>query len=973
MNKTSKPFPEQVAEQLIEQLKQGTAPWQVPWEPGNPDSLFPMNPSTGKRYRGINALVLMSRSSRDEYRDQRWMTYKQAIAAGAQVRKGEKGTTIQYWKFTHERNKVDENGKPVLDDKGETIKELIKLECPRVFYAVVFNAEQIEGLPPRQQKEQQWNALARAEHILQVSGARILHGGQNSAFYRPTTDSIHLPDKGQFPSADGYYATALHELGHWTGHSSRLDRDLTNPFGSEGYAKEELRAEIASMILGDGLGIGYDPGQHAAYVGSWIKILQDDPLEIFRAAADAEKIQEYLLAFEQRQEHTKTVQPTQLEAHLLTRNESSPILELQARYAEGLKQASGPILTEEASIAVQENAVSILEKERLLAGLSLEESLSVELAAIIYRQYQTGQMDTVTFAAEIERALGIAPLPLDWSGRVQVQGNILEKNDVGDTPLVVPAASIGVQPEFWSVYAQRTDGTYQWLADFPDQQQAETIAGKLALVDAVLETNEYEKAVKFARIHEERVRRDPTSNDEEISEAKEARKTAEFNAMLKDEDLQQRIANYERQQRTAEVREMPTPSNAAPEQARTYLAVPYEERIAAKAAGALWDKAVKAWYIGPRGDELKLKRWMNKGISVKQGSVINPRQEFADALRSLGCLVDGEHPIMDGTKQRITTEGDKSGEKSGFYVGHLDGYPAGYIKNNRTGIEMKWRVKGYSLKPEEKASLFADVAIKRAERVAGQERMHEAIAQRLQQKLESLVSIESMGSITPYLQTKGVTVQAGVMTDQEGRTTYIPAFDTAGKLWTMQTILEDGVKRFAKDSRKEGCFHVVGGQDTLRRVPVLVIAEGYATASSLSQALGFATVAAFDSGNLVTVTKALHHKFPDKPIVIAGDDDKHREATLGINPGRSKAAEAAEAVGGMVIFPIFAPGEQAARPEAFTDFNDLANNSRLGEEGVKRQVAPLVERLIRERQVLKAKVQPEQVKQEIRQKRVLTR
>ncbi|WP_140410188.1 zincin-like metallopeptidase domain-containing protein, partial [Escherichia coli] len=107
------------------------------------------------------------------------------------------------------------------------------------------------------------------------------------------------PQQAAFPSADRYYATALHELGHWTGHASRLDRDLAHPFGSEGYAKEELRAEIASMIMGDELGIGHDPSQHVAYVKSWIKALQDDPLEIFRAAADAEKIQGFVLGLEQ--------------------------------------------------------------------------------------------------------------------------------------------------------------------------------------------------------------------------------------------------------------------------------------------------------------------------------------------------------------------------------------------------------------------------------------------------------------------------------------------------------------------------------------------------------------------------------------------------------------------------------------------------------------------------------------------------
>ena len=298
MENLKKPFHETVAEKLIEQLKEGTAPWQKPWQAGEPGAFMPTNPTTGKRYKGINAIQLMSQG----HEDQRWMTYKQAAAVDAQVRKGEKGTPIQYWKFSEEHTKTDANGKPVLDAQGESVKQSVKLERPRVFFATVFNADQIDGLPPIQpRKEQEWSAVERAEQILQASGAVIRNGEQNRAFYRPATDSIHLPDKGQFATADSYYATALHELGHWTGHETRLDRDLVHPFGSDGYAKEELRAEIASMILGDELGIGHDPEQHAAYVGSWIKVLKDDPLEIFRAAADAEKIQNYVLGLEQKQ------------------------------------------------------------------------------------------------------------------------------------------------------------------------------------------------------------------------------------------------------------------------------------------------------------------------------------------------------------------------------------------------------------------------------------------------------------------------------------------------------------------------------------------------------------------------------------------------------------------------------------------------------------------------------------------------
>ncbi|MCP5303767.1 MAG: DUF1738 domain-containing protein, partial [Pseudomonadales bacterium] len=267
MDKSRKAYHEQVAESLIAQLKQGTAPWQKPWQPGDPLLSFPHNPTTQKRYRGINALYLMSQG----YADPRWLTYKQAAGLGAQVRKGEKSTWIQYWKFTDERIKKDDNGKLVLNSDGKPVKETVKLERPRVFYASVFNAEQIDNLPELIIGPPAWNPIERAEQILQASSAAIEHGEYDRAFYRPVTDRIHLPHKHQFEIPDRYYATALHELGHWTGHESRLNRDLAHPFGSEGYAREELRAEIASMLLGNELGLGHDPSQHAAYVASWIK------------------------------------------------------------------------------------------------------------------------------------------------------------------------------------------------------------------------------------------------------------------------------------------------------------------------------------------------------------------------------------------------------------------------------------------------------------------------------------------------------------------------------------------------------------------------------------------------------------------------------------------------------------------------------------------------------------------------------
>ncbi len=300
-SKYSKSLHEIVAENIIKKLEQGRAPWQKPWNSNSPAFELPYNAITGNRYKGINSLSLLS-SDRE---DPRWMTFNQASAKGWNVRKGEKASLIQFVK-THELiAKKDEKGKPILDEQGKPVKAKVGLDRAIITSAWVFNAQQIDGIEPMVKpdvKQIQWNPIQRAENIIHASGADITHKAGDRAFYSPSIDSITMPMREQFDASDKYYSTLLHELGHWTGHKDRLDRSMIGSFGTEGYAREELRAEIASMLIGQELHIGHDPGQHIAYVDSWIKILRDTPFEIHTAAADGEKILNYLLAFEQKRE-----------------------------------------------------------------------------------------------------------------------------------------------------------------------------------------------------------------------------------------------------------------------------------------------------------------------------------------------------------------------------------------------------------------------------------------------------------------------------------------------------------------------------------------------------------------------------------------------------------------------------------------------------------------------------------------------
>lgn len=297
-------YRDEIAAEIIARIEAGTAPWQKPWQAGML-GVAPFNPVSGNPYRGIND-VWLSLQGRG---DPRWMTYRQATEQGAQVRKGEKSTTIEYWQWTERQALTDSEGKPLLDAEGKQRYALSRLERPKVFYAKVFNGEQIDGLAPYVAPPAQDVVIrmVRAETMIASAEVPVFHDQRNRAYYSPSRDEIHLPDRASFRDHVAYYEATLHELGHATGHSSRLNRAF-GPFGSEGYAKEELRAEIASYMLARDLGISFDPSNHAAYVESWLKVLRDDRNEIFRAARDAEIIKTWVMEPEKRPELEQAAQ-----------------------------------------------------------------------------------------------------------------------------------------------------------------------------------------------------------------------------------------------------------------------------------------------------------------------------------------------------------------------------------------------------------------------------------------------------------------------------------------------------------------------------------------------------------------------------------------------------------------------------------------------------------------------------------------
>lgn len=243
-----------------------------------------MNLATGKPYSGINVLILWGAAMSRGFGSNYWLTFQQAKQKGGQVRKGEHGEMCVFYKpwETEETNADGETE----TKRGAVLKSF-----------TLFNLDQIDGIKaPAITERPEFSPIAEAERILIESGASITEGG-NQAFYHRSTDSIRMPDRSRFSRPENFYAVALHELTHWTGHQSRLGRTFGERFGDDAYAIEELVAELGSAFLNAELGlIDATLENHANYLDSWLKVLKADKKAIFTAAAQASKAHGYIMS-----------------------------------------------------------------------------------------------------------------------------------------------------------------------------------------------------------------------------------------------------------------------------------------------------------------------------------------------------------------------------------------------------------------------------------------------------------------------------------------------------------------------------------------------------------------------------------------------------------------------------------------------------------------------------------------------------
>lgn len=278
---------QEVTDKIIQTMEEGTVPWRNPVmgmdRIANPRSL-----ATGKPYRGINVFLLAMQAMRSGYRSGYWLTFRQAAQMGGHVKKGESSSLVIFWKL--------------LEKKDAETGEKKKLPVLRHFN--VFNLDQINGIDLKAEDDMPdriFNPIDAAEQVIEGynNGPVTTHDGGHRAFYRPATDTIHLPKQDRFESDEEYYCTRFHEMIHSTGHSKRLDRKLDTapkPFGSPDYSREELLAEMGAAFLSAHAGIAPVTLKNStAYIRGWLKVLKNDKRLLIHAAGGGQRASDLIL------------------------------------------------------------------------------------------------------------------------------------------------------------------------------------------------------------------------------------------------------------------------------------------------------------------------------------------------------------------------------------------------------------------------------------------------------------------------------------------------------------------------------------------------------------------------------------------------------------------------------------------------------------------------------------------------------
>ena len=877
-------FTDDFISEIIEAVRNNTAPWQQSWPSG---LIAPYNAVKGNTYSGRNAVRLFFQGLRRGYTDPRWATAHQIKEMQGHIRKGEKGTGILYY-----------GQRIVIEDDG-TEK---MLGVVRHYY--VFNIEQT-NLPVLQRealREVTPDLPAFAE-LLTIHNPRMAPG---EPMYDPNTDTIRMLDKGAFTNDGEYYSAFFHEMGHWTGHESRLNRDLTHPFGTPGYAREELVAELSSFMLSLEHGLPFSPKQSHAYLQGWAERtgqeLEDALRQGFKDATAAKNFIDAPLRERQQEREQQVV----LAPPLTSRDEAETAPEkgraVQTETTQEYQPKDGDVVrtyyTRTGKIGA-EVRISISHHETrpicyhyigkwgAASGVTPEE-LSKEDAK--WRTTRRGITIVDGPAAAI--AFGNASLTITANEK-----NTERKVSSATTAAEQSAATAA--PE-----AEQAATTAEQSAE-PAAPEAEQVApaaeqsAEAAAPEAEQATPEAEQSAETAAPEVEQAA--PVAHKPDVRETSATTMTSKTSKSAEDAVVQAYVAErfdklfrraYDEQAMVAEVMET----------RRVYLAVSWDERHEAKALGAKWDKKNSCWYALNKSLLPPLQKFNRQPGDYQRAGSGDSLEDLRAMAASMGLDVE-RFDTTPNVWHRVPVEGRRTTIDGAYKIWrNADGVTGATVKNLVTGETRTWSDRGARRDPVPDIVQRA-AQLNREEQIQAQDQVRVQLnIMRGQDALAAYKMLPDARGDEPYFARKHMTSSHGIKRLEDG-TMVIPLIngervgEWAGTpkdrylgLVSLQTIAPDGTKMLMKQAAKSGAYFPIGSP-AARAVPThIVLAEGIATAEAAHQILAggdrrVLAIAAIDAGNLVHVASTLQQMFPAAKKIIAVDNDLGTEQKNGKNSG----------------------------------------------------------------------------------------
>ena len=877
-------FTDDFISEIIEAVRNNTAPWQQSWPSG---LIAPYNAVKGNTYSGRNAVRLFFQGLRRGYTDPRWATAHQIKEMQGHIRKGEKGTGILYY-----------GQRIVIEDDG-TEK---MLGVVRHYY--VFNIEQT-NLPVLQRealREVTPDLPAFAE-LLTIHNPRMAPG---EPMYDPNTDTIRMLDKGAFTNDGEYYSAFFHEMGHWTGHESRLNRDLTHPFGTPGYAREELVAELSSFMLSLEHGLPFSPKQSHAYLQGWAERtgqeLEDALRQGFKDATAAKNFIDAPL----RERQQEREQQVELATPLTSRDEAETAPEkgraVQTETTQEYQPKHGDVVrtyyTRTGKIGA-EVRISISHHETrpicyhyigkwgAASGVTPEE-LSKEDAK--WRTTRRGITIVDGPAAAI--AFGNASLTItanekNTERKVSSATTAAEQSAATAAPEAEQAASAAEQSaETAAPEAEQAAPAAEQSAEpvTPETEQAAPAAEQSAEAAAP----EVEQAAPAA--HKPDVR--GTSATTMTSKTSKSADDAVVQAYVAERFDKLFRRAYDEQAMVAEVMET----------RRVYLAVSWDERHEAKALGAKWDKKNSCWYALNKSLLPPLQKFNRQPGDYQCAGSGDSLEDLRAMAASMGLDVE-RFDTTPNVWHRVPVEGRRTTIDGAYKIWrNADGVTGATVKNLVTGETRTWSDRGARRDPVPDIVQRA-AQLNREEQIQAQDQVRAQLnIMRGQDALAAYKMLPDARGDEPYFARKHMTSSHGIKRLEDG-TMVIPLIngervgawadtpkDRYIGLVSLQTIAPDGTKMLMKQAAKSGAYFPIGSP-AARAVPThIVLAEGIATAEAAHQILAggdrrVLAVAAIDAGNLVHVASTLQHMFPAAKKIIAVDNDLGTEQKHGKNSG----------------------------------------------------------------------------------------